>query len=528
MRRRLSDVPPLLWSTLLCATAFAVLFGALAVRNHQLFATWTYDLGIYDQATWLLSRGGRTFMSVRGLDVWGHHVNPILYVFVPAYWLGAGPRFLVALQAGWIAIGAVPVHFIAKHHLGSDRWGFGAAVVFLVSAPLEWLTWDMFHPEALVVTPLLFAWWFATRERWGWCWVALLLALCTREDAALVVGTMAISLAVVCRPSHDRRRLRRHSVAMVVVAIVWWLMCVQVVIPHFNGGRAPFYVSMFYGQYGNSVLGVLVGMVRHPTRVLGDLLRPDRRWFVWRMLMPFGLTALASPLALLPAMPQLLASLLGASPYPRQIEYQYTSMMIAPIAIAAIRGVSRLRRLTGDVGSPALHARRRSRLGTAVPIVVAVAAVVSNVMWSPSPLRRDSPSVWVGESASASARRQALSSAVALVSPTAGVVATYAIGAHLAHRTHLYDWPNPFVPTVWGNGDCTALPDPREVEYAVLEYADIGTDGQVLFEAMTRDGGPFRVLASNEYVVVLQRVGTSAEVDVTPRLARCQTLEGGH
>ena len=50
---------------------------------------------------WLVSRGGDTFMSVRGLDVWGHHVNLIAFAFAPAYWLGAGPEFLYVVQAGF-------------------------------------------------------------------------------------------------------------------------------------------------------------------------------------------------------------------------------------------------------------------------------------------------------------------------------------------------------------------------------------------------------------------------------------------
>ena len=51
-----------------------------------------------------------------------------------------------------------------------------------------------------------------------------------------------------------------------------------------------------------------------------------------------GFLPLASPLHLLMAAPQLLASVIGGSPYARQILYQYTSVMIAPIFIAAIEG----------------------------------------------------------------------------------------------------------------------------------------------------------------------------------------------
>ena len=45
-------------------------------------------------------------MTVRGLELFGHHVNPILLLFVPASWLGAGPGFLLVVQVLVQASGA--------------------------------------------------------------------------------------------------------------------------------------------------------------------------------------------------------------------------------------------------------------------------------------------------------------------------------------------------------------------------------------------------------------------------------------
>ena len=43
------------------------------------------------------------------------------------------------------------------------------------------------------------------------------------------------------------------------------------------------------------------------------------------------------------ALPQLLASVSGSSPYARMIRYQYTAVMIAPIVIAGVHGARLLR-----------------------------------------------------------------------------------------------------------------------------------------------------------------------------------------
>ena len=90
------------------ALLFAVVFGRLGVQHHDNFGTWSYDMGIYDQGFWLVSRGGQSFMTVRGMDFWGHHLNLIVLAFVPFYWLGAGPSFLYVAQASVLGLGSVP------------------------------------------------------------------------------------------------------------------------------------------------------------------------------------------------------------------------------------------------------------------------------------------------------------------------------------------------------------------------------------------------------------------------------------
>ena len=104
MVARLEAVHPAHWLTLAGVVAFAVVFGRLGVEHHRNFASWSFDMGIYDQGFWLVSRGGQTFMTVRGLEFWGHHVNLVALLFAPFYWLGAGPAFLYVAQAscsGW-------------------------------------------------------------------------------------------------------------------------------------------------------------------------------------------------------------------------------------------------------------------------------------------------------------------------------------------------------------------------------------------------------------------------------------------
>ncbi len=524
---RVGSVHPAAWLTVLAVIAFGVVFSRLAAMNQRNFGTWAYDMGIYDQAFWLVSRGGHTFMSVRGMDVWGHHVNLIAFAFAPLYWLGGGATLLYVVQAWWLAAGGIPTYLIARDRLGSPWWGLLLAVVYLMYAPVQWISWAMFHPEALIITPFLFAWWFATcstwPRRWVWYWAMVLLVLSMREDVALALIVLGVVLAVRLR--HDLRRVRRHAAATVVVGAVWYLVATRVVLPHFNDGKEPFYITYFYGEYGSSIPEIVGTMVRRPGMVLDDATRPDRLAFYRHLLHPLGWMPLVNPLALLMAVPQMVASVIGLSPYARMIRYQYTSVMIAPLVIATVDGVRALVRAREGWLAPVGRAAR-----VVLPFWLVIASVSTNMDLSPSPLgREENHGVW----SRPHPRHESLREALTYVPDDAAVSASFQLVPHLSHRRHVYDWPNPFVPAVWGNDDCDRLPDPRIITHVILDKLHIGENNEYLFEEMFApprprlgDAGdpPFEVLYEDDAVIVGRRVGSTPELDERPQRDSCRML----
>ena len=483
---RLATIHPAAWLTFFGAVTFTVVFGRLGVQHHRNFGTWAFDMGIYDQSFWLVSRG-KSFVTVRGLDFWGHHTNLIAIAFVPFYWLGAGPSFLYVVQAGALGAGAIPTYLLARDRMRSPWVGFVFAVVYLMYAPIQWISWANFHPEALAVTPFLFAWWFATQRRWRPFFIALLIALSTREDVALAVFMMGLVLWWMLRRDEAADgRDRRMALLASGLGVVWYAVCTRLLIPAFNQGQQPFYIEYFYGNYGGSTFEIARTMIRRPDRVISDATQPDRLRFYRDLLLPWGGIPLAGLAQLAMAFPQMLASVIGASPYARTIRYQYTAVMIAPIVIAAIEGTAMLWRY---------RFVRRFLL----PWLL-VCAYVSNVAWSPSPISANT-GVW----AKPTTRHAALRAAIDLVPDGVSVSATYALGPHLSHREQIYDWPNPWVPSYWGNDDTYRLPDPREIEYVVLDRNHVGPEQQDLLNDLIGPDGEFEVIFDADDVVVARR-----------------------
>jgi uncharacterized membrane protein len=475
-RRAVADRRPLAVLVAL-VLAYVVVFGRLTWAQQSNFGTFGFDMGIYDQGIWLLSRFKNPFVTVRGLEYFGHHVNPVTLAFVPFYRLGAGPHFLYLVETVWMALGAVPLWLLARDRLGNPWTALVLAAAYLLYPALEWINWWHFHPDALITTPLLAAWLFATRRRWRPFAAAVALALLCKEDAALAVLALGAVLAL--------RGERRVGAATAVAGAAWFVLAARVVIPWANHGVGPLYEDLF-PQFGSSVGEIFLNVLRHPGLVVRLAVQPDRITYYTQLLAPVAFLPLLAPALLLIGAPQAAINAISAHGYTHDIHYHYSAIVIAALFLATVEACARL----GDRPS-----RQRFLVG-----LVGAAALAGNVAWSPSPLGvRFHSGIWAAPQPKHAAANQALR----LVPAGAGVSATYYLVPHLSHRVHIFEWPNPWVVTNWGvRGENP--PDPATADYLVVDTA-LNGQNQALYERLTRPGGEFRVVFSQDGIVVARR-----------------------
>ena len=83
--------------------AYAALFGRLSVAVHDGYGTPPFDMGIFDQGVWLLSRFHAPFVTIMGRNLFGDHTSFILLLAVPLYWIYPHAAALLVLQSCLIA-----------------------------------------------------------------------------------------------------------------------------------------------------------------------------------------------------------------------------------------------------------------------------------------------------------------------------------------------------------------------------------------------------------------------------------------
>ncbi len=472
---------------------YVAVFGHLTWRQHANWRSLGFDTGIYDQGMWLLSQGRDPFLTMRGMDYWGHHVAVIGYLFSPIYWLGGGVQAVSLVHTIWVAAGAVPLWLLARDGWENRPWeALAVPAAYLLHPAVHWVTWWLYHPDSLAITPLLFAWWLARTARWRWFAVAVAVALGCKEDVALAVVVLGALLVVRGLPSPlsgSARTLRRAGLLTAAAGASWFLFSSKVVIPLRNEHAPPFYES-YFPSLGGSLGEILSNLVLHPSRALGLLSRPRVPDYALKMLGPVGfLLPFLGPAGFLVAGPQLGVNLLVEVQDGATIKSQYASLPIVGLFLGVAEGMALL--------------RRRPALLRAAAVWLVGCAVIGSHAWGLAPFSRSfGPDVWSDEPRHNVAQ---LDRARDTVPPLGRVAASWNIVTHFTHRPIVYEFPNPWLSSNYGPSG-HEVGDPMTVDWIVVEQSALNAKDRALLDRLTADGGGFEVVQDENEVTVARRV----------------------
>jgi uncharacterized membrane protein len=452
------------------AGAYAAWFSTLSVLRDDAFETGRFDLGNMVQVVWSTAHGHFLRMTnTQGEQVsrLAAHVDPILAVFAPLWWIWPSADMLLVVQAVAIAAGAFPVFALARKHLRSERAALGFALVYLVLPATQWLTLNEFHPVALACPLLLFAFRYLDDDRLVPFAIFAVLAAATKEEIGLVVAGFGVWYALA-------RRRRAAGTAIVAVGALWFALAVGVVVPHFNhGGTSSFYSR--YHEVGGSPGGVLRTAVTHPLRILDKAFDGRSLRYLADLAIPLAGLFLAAPLALVAALPELALNLLSSVKTQTSIRFHYTAGLIPPLVVASVLGAARL------------AGRSRRRAMAIVAVTLAVALVENGRLGA---LFKTPPAVSDHDRIAAHALR--------LVPGDAVVSATNTLGAHLSARRRILSFPR-LADATWVAVDSTHL-----------SYLDRSSGGRHAAEALARfrrEPG-WRVVYARDGVLIFRRSGS--------------------
>ena len=463
---------------LLCAMIlFFCLFLRLTYTLYDQFAYMTFDLGIFDQAVWLISQGKTPFVTARGTHILGDHFSVILYLLAPFYAVAPTPKTLLFLQTLAVTLGAIPTYALARKRLQSEPKGLLFGILYLLYPAHQWGITYEFHPD-MFATPLLFTALYALEaRRFRLYAVALIATALIKESAGLTIACIGVWAWF------PNRKVGAVTIAFGGAMLVVAMLTVR----HFNDGQPSPYFEIFR-HFGSSP-GALVGnFIRRPLPFLAEVFQLGNLYYLGLMLISLCFLPLFAPEVLLLALPMLVLNFMSGRPGMHTFEEYYNAFLTPLLFLAAIVGFQRLEKwgwftrwlirlnlplwaLTGISMSP--YARPIAELYSTRPPDEAVAECRS---------------------------------AVAQIPQSASVSAQMAFGAHLAHRIHLYTFPNPFVRAAYG-GTSQALFEIDSVTSAAipadLEHALAENSGKADYLVLCPKSNPFPLSDNNFTRVVV-------------------------
>lgn len=459
---------------------------------HHGLGTSSYDSGLYDQGMWLISRGEAPFVTLMGRNLFGDHTSFVLLFLVPFYWIAPGAWIMFFFQSAAIAAGAVPVFLYGRSRLGSEWFALVGAATYLLHPATGWANLENFHPDSFLGVFVGVAIYAALERKWRLYGAFVVLSLLVKEDVSLVIVPLGLWVAI--------RRDRRIGL-ITIFGSLWFMFTAMYVVmrgligqPTLNAWRIPF--SQPGDGTGAAVKRLIDTTVTNPTQ-LADHLRADNRpWYLWQMTSPFAWLFLRLPSVALISALVLFTNVLSTFWYQYQVQYHYALIAVPALAIGTVHAIGALRDRQVAVGSLGTVGVRSMAIGG-----LALSSFLAATLWAPMPWGRTV--LFHGDPSNAYA--VSMRDIIDDVPADASVAAHHRVAPHIAYRTEIYQFPNPFRLTLYG-------PD-RELEGLRLAERADGVDFIVLPTSEDEDvatdfaavADAFVEVSSNRFWVLYER-----------------------
>src|SRR4030042_1987639 len=172
---------------------YIIVLSWISCLRHYTFQTQTYDMAIFEQSFWNTFQGRFLYNSIEGKNHLAVHLSPFLILLLPFYLLYKSAYTLLILQTLVLALGVLPLYFLAKD-LINKKIALIFSLAYLLYPSLHHVNLFDFHAVPFAVPLLLSFFYFWHRQKlWG-ASVFLLLAAATKENIILAVLFVGIYL----------------------------------------------------------------------------------------------------------------------------------------------------------------------------------------------------------------------------------------------------------------------------------------------------------------------------------------------
>lgn len=308
-------IPLTVW---LLMAVYVVVFTAMNWQLYRALLLPHGDSAMYEEHLWNFShaKGFRSYLD-QGLFL-GEHVQVVHLLLLPLYLLWPSHLLLEFCQSAILAVGAIPVFWLARRHAGSAFAGYCLAAAYLLYFPMQFLDIAIdlktFRPNAFGVTTVLFALDQFERRNYKSMIAWLLITLSAQEDWAIVLACLGAWIAIkpwlstrgtADSPQFEIRNPKSEllfGVGLALFNFCYLVLATRVVILWFRDWKEIHYAG-YFSKFGKSLTEVVWNMATNPALLYQELFTSQTVVYILAVLLPLGFLPLLSPGRLLVGLP---------------------------------------------------------------------------------------------------------------------------------------------------------------------------------------------------------------------------------
>jgi uncharacterized membrane protein len=303
-----------------------ILFICSSLR-HILFQSNAFDLGIFDQAVYLISQGLPPISTFMGYHILGDHAAYIWYPLALLYKIYPSVYWLFAVQALVLSLGALPIWHLSRQAGLKETQASAMSLVYLLYPVVFNVNLFDFHPETIALPALLTAVWCARAKRFWWFCLSVLIILGCKAVLSLTVAAMGFWLLLF-----EKRRW--CGCVALILGISWFAIASGIIIPTFSGKEAA--AVGRYSYLGDSVFDIAKGLILKPGLIFANLFTLSNLIYLLLLIVPvvWGIS-LSCATPLIAAIPCVALNLITEYQPQKDLVHQY-SLPALPFLLLAV------------------------------------------------------------------------------------------------------------------------------------------------------------------------------------------------
>lgn len=417
---------------ILWVIVLSILYSTLSILRHNHFESGGFDLGLYDQGIWQMSRFLPLYNTVKERFLWGDHLTLTLPFIVPLFWIWNNVRILLIFQALWIGLSTFAVYKLVLFRKLPHITALAVSIVYSLFYGIQYAVFFDFHPVALGTGLIPWLCLFLEEKKKRLFWLSVILLLFTQENMGIALVGIAVIYAF-------QSQFRKTAVVLLVLGVVWTAMASKII--------ALFSPTGF--QYWPQIpLNPMIFFLRFFDN-------PEKRQVLLYTFSSFSFLWLLSPWALLAVLIDLSQYFItGPDFFPMWSVFKHHRIMLAPFVMLGVLDV-----LT--------KYRKRKTVVIVLTVLIVIGAFAQQQLLH-LPLNKISKGIyWQNEQWMEDDKRL-----ISLVPKDASVAAQQNFIPHLSHRKEIYIvWPRlrDLIPSPCEEKSCWWLDFSEKPDYLVVD-----------------------------------------------------------